>query len=583
MLIESQRYNRQQHQASTEALPYSQLNYQHQSKEALIQQLDRLKQAHKALQVSHEAAKHELASTQQVLNESQRKYHLLTHNSVEVVWALDNNYKLSYISPSIQQQRGINPREALNETIEASMPPHSQKLFLNSLIKHKTNAQTQTPPLQLELEQYHAEGRLIWVEMRIQLQRNQQGTIIGFVGNSRDITSRKKSEQAKMEIAKRYETLIAKVPVGIYVLGQGSQGQMEFKYVSDRWCEIHKISREEAMKGLSYVNKRIHEDDIEQFHLLNEEAIRHRKKFTWEGRMMSGNELRWFRIESTPISYKNNDHEWFGVAKDITLRKQAENALREREIQLRELNAQKDKFFSIIAHDLRSPFSGILGFSELLTTQINEGNYDDIHEYASIIEKLSKQSINLLTNLLEWAGAHTGRAQFEPQQLELKAEIETNKQLFDAIAGQKSISIHNDVPSGLMVYADKQMISTVLRNLISNALKFTEHGGKITLSAIQEGESVITSVHDNGVGIQANRLDKLFRIDEAESTPGTNKEYGTGLGLLLCKEFIEQHGGNIWAESELKSGSTFYFTLSTTSPAQLSRSTSPQEMLFYGE
>jgi len=246
---------------------------------------------------------------------------------------------------------------------------------------------------------------------------------------------------------------------------------------------------------------------------------------------------------------------------DITERKQAEVALKESESLLRELNTQKDKFFSIIAHDLKSPFNSILGFSEILVEQIRKKDYDSIEKYAGIINQSSNKAVELLMNLMEWARSQTGRMEFNPEYLEITELISEVSQLFHEVAGQKSISIFKDLPRAATVYADKAMISTVLRNLISNAIKFTFPGGKITIRTIEKPDGLTVCVQDNGVGMSKSVIEKIFRLDENYTTTGTNNEKGTGLGLVLCKEFIEKHGGKIWLESELGGGSTFYFTI----------------------
>jgi PAS domain S-box-containing protein len=243
---------------------------------------------------------------------------------------------------------------------------------------------------------------------------------------------------------------------------------------------------------------------------------------------------------------------------------QAEENLKESELELRELNAQKDKFFSIIAHDLRSPFNGVLSLSQMLVEQIKEKDYSDIGQYANLIWQSSERAMNLLINLLEWAQSQTGRIGFNPEFFELHGFIEDNILLFDNIAAQKNISIKRSFAGKTPILADKHMVSTVLRNLISNAVKFTYTGGEIIINAQKKQNEVVISVSDNGKGISKVRLEKLFQIDQSDSTPGTANEKGTGLGLVLCKEFIERHKGRIWVESVEGKGTSFSFALPLT-------------------
>ncbi len=235
--------------------------------------------------------------------------------------------------------------------------------------------------------------------------------------------------------------------------------------------------------------------------------------------------------------------------------------IKESEIKLRELNATKDKFFSIIAHDLKSPFNSIIGFSNLLVKQIKNKDIEGIDEYANIVLKSANKAMDLLLNLMEWSGSQTGKMEFNPKYFDLVSCTNKTILLYVDIAGQKSITIKNILPHKAFVFADNAMISTILRNLISNAIKFTMPGGNIIVSAIEKQNEIIFSVSDTGVGISKSSIKKLFLIDQSYSTTGTNKETGTGLGLILCKEFVEKHNGKIWVESEEKKGSTFYFTL----------------------
>jgi PAS domain S-box-containing protein len=262
-----------------------------------------------------------------------------------------------------------------------------------------------------------------------------------------------------------------------------------------------------------------------------------------------------------PIQVEGKPRFLAGFTMDITERKQAEEALKENEARLREAVATRDKFFSIIAHDLKNPFNSILGFSDLLAEQVSNKNYEGIEEYSAIIRNSSQRVMDLLMNLLEWSLSQTGRMEYNPEFVELHTLINQVCELMEDASHQKSITIELQIPLNFRAIADKAMISTTLRNLISNAVKFTKPGGLITISVGQKEEELIVSIADNGVGIKKELIDNLFKVEESYSTAGTQKEMGTGLGLILCKEFIGKHGGRIWAESELGKGSTFYFTL----------------------
>jgi len=246
---------------------------------------------------------------------------------------------------------------------------------------------------------------------------------------------------------------------------------------------------------------------------------------------------------------------------DITEISKAEQKIKQKNSELQKLNSEKDKFFSIIAHDLKSPFNSIVGFSELLEEQVKENDLEGIAKYSDIIRKSSTRAMDLLINLMEWTRSQTGRMEFNPEYFELIDLIDEVEIFFTDIAKQKLVTISKTLPQHAPVFADKAMVSTILRNLISNAIKFTETEGKINISAFEKNRELVVKVSDNGVGVSKVRIDKLFRIDQNSSTAGTQNERGTGLGLILCKEFAEKHGGKIWAESEEGRGTSFYFTI----------------------
>jgi signal transduction histidine kinase len=228
--------------------------------------------------------------------------------------------------------------------------------------------------------------------------------------------------------------------------------------------------------------------------------------------------------------------------------------------QLLVLNATKDRFFSIIAHDLRNPFHVISGFAEILLNDNHKFPAEKKEKFLQMIHTSSLNGSNLLENLLQWSRAQTGRITYSPVTLSIVAIVEETITLLEADAERKNIVIKSRIDPTLTVSADENMLKTIFRNLISNAIKFTHNGSIIIETQIKEKQLEV-SITDTGIGIPKDTLDLLFRIDGKVSTKGTANETGTGLGLILCKEFIEKHGGKIWAESEVGTGSKFKFTI----------------------
>ena len=231
---------------------------------------------------------------------------------------------------------------------------------------------------------------------------------------------------------------------------------------------------------------------------------------------------------------------------------------------LKNLNDEKDKFFSIIAHDLKSPFNALLNLSEFLVEDLPDLSLEEIRSFSKEINKSAHSVYNLLINLLQWAQIKTGRMKRTKEKVALASLLNNTIILLENVASKKSIRIENKIDSALFFLGDRTMISSVLQNLISNAIKFTKRNGSITISASTEGERILVSVKDNGVGISEENLEKLFKLDNHLSTTGTANESGTGLGLILCKELVEKNNGIIWVESQEQIGTTFYFTLEKT-------------------
>jgi len=230
-------------------------------------------------------------------------------------------------------------------------------------------------------------------------------------------------------------------------------------------------------------------------------------------------------------------------------------------VMLEEANAAKDKFFSIIAHDLKNPFNALLGFSEFLLENYREMASGEIEEQLTLLRDTSKQTYSLLEDLLTWSKAQRGKIECKPQNVKFKTICDEVRALIGYLADEKEIALVLEADTDIDVYADSNMLKTILRNLVSNAIKFSYRGGKITTTLTRDDKIVTISVEDKGKGISRENQGKLWNLAGQYTTKGTEEESGTGLGLLICKEFVAAHGGKIWVESEEGKGSKFIFTL----------------------
>jgi signal transduction histidine kinase len=229
--------------------------------------------------------------------------------------------------------------------------------------------------------------------------------------------------------------------------------------------------------------------------------------------------------------------------------------------ELKELNRTKDKLFSIIGHDLGNQFNIIIGYSEVLISDFKKLDAAKVEYHLNNINKSSRHAYELLENLLTWSQMQTKSIQYHPETFSVNLKIAESIDLLEGAYTKKNIHIKVIAKKEILIFADKNMFSTVFRNLVSNAIKFTRDNGQISISIQKKEDFCEITVKDSGIGISPEDIQKIFRIDSSHTTLGTNGEKGTGLGLVLCKEFIEKHNGKIWVESEVGKGSRFIFTL----------------------
>jgi PAS domain S-box-containing protein len=280
-----------------------------------------------------------------------------------------------------------------------------------------------------------------------------------------------------------------------------------------------------------------------------------------------------YEVKASPIIQNGKTIGIQCVFSDVTERKEASLKLEKYNRNLLELNKTKDKFFSIIAHDLRNPYSSLIGFSELLLEDLEKLTTDEIRDYLKIIRNSAKNSLNLLENLLAWSRLQTGRMPFDPTKVVLTNAVEEVINVLFSIAYRKRIRINNNINSGVLLFADKNMLNTILNNLVMNAIKFTPNGGEINIYTVgntyipnSDKEFVEIAVADNGIGMEAVICEKLFSENRPVSNTGTEKEQGTGLGLILSREMVEKHGGTISVESTPGKGSVFSFFIPVFQP-----------------
>lgn len=497
----------------------------------------------------------DLKQIEEALRESENRLNQVIECSYVWIWEVDKDGLYTYVSSMEENVLGYDPEELIGKKyfydfFHPDIKDELIKAALDIFSKKGSFSNFENPNI-------HKNGQIVILETSGIPLLDKHGSLLGYRGADRDITDRKKAEEQLRESKERFHSLFENATIGLYRTSLDGRILM---------------ANPTAIRLVGYNSF----EELAQRNLENEgfESVISRSQFRQrieQDGVVRGIESAWTRHDGTVVfiresatAFRNAEGitlYYEGTIEDITERKLAEEALKESEVRLRELNATKDKFFSIIAHDLRNPFNSIIGFSNLLSRHVQQNDYDGIEKYARIISLSSERAMSLIANLLEWARSQIGSLEFKPENIEVSALINEITDLLNDSAQQKSITITRKLPGNVVILADKYMISSVLRNMISNAVKFTNPGGKIVISAKQKKKEFMVTVSDDGVGIKPHNIHKLFRIDESYATIGTQNEKGTGLGLILCKEFVEKHGGTIWAESEFGKGSKFCFTI----------------------
>ena len=396
--------------------------------------------------------------------------------------------------------------------------------------------------------------------------KGQDGNVNSLILNIEDISKAKETERLKYESEEKYRILVENSLQAMVIIQDNRLifGNSQFEKLT------HYKLEELSAKGRMWLKMLIYPDDFKRSIRNVIDAVQGMEKTAkHEYRIVrKDGKIRWIDTLGSVINYQGK-RAILLVAVDITERKISEQILINSEKKLKEANAMKDKFFSIVAHDLKNPFSSILGFSNLLYEAYENFEEKQRKTFIKNICESAENTFKLLQNLLEWSRTQTGTIEYNPKLININQLVKENLGIFKSSLQHKKITTQVDIPEGANAWADENMINTVLRNLISNAIKFTKVGGSIKVSAIIEGDNITINVRDNGIGIEKENIVKLFRIDDQHRSTGTLNETGSGLGLLLCKEFVEKNHGHIKAESTRGEGSVFSFTLQNKKPEQV--------------
>jgi signal transduction histidine kinase len=405
----------------------------------------------------------------------------------------------------------------------------------------------------LESKWVNKTGKIIFLKEFVVPIRNNKDEIVYYDVIIEDITNLKLVDELIKKYQMRDLSILKALPDLLFLISSNGVF-LDFKYNNKNNFNLFS-------NPLEIIGKRVEEIfPTETAHLI----------FTAINKTLSDEELQTveFSIENlgklayfeARIIYNTSDQALV-LLRDITVQKLAEAELRTVTEDLQAANIEKDKFFSLIAHDLRTPLVGLTGYAEILAADIEVLSKEEIREYSNSIVEISRQTIKFLSNLLEWSRLQIGKIRYEPTDVSINRMVDSVYQLLKSNLKRKDINFLNLTNPEHIVYADENMIYSVINNLISNAIKFTNTNGEIIVSSKEEDDKIITSVKDNGIGMSDEQMDNLFVLNKSFTTQGTAKEKGTGLGLILCRDFINKNFGKLYVKSKEGEGTEFSFSL----------------------
>lgn len=523
------------------------MNYQNKTKEELIQILDDLE------------SKYSLHFCENKILGCDQHYQRIIRMSNEGI-AIVQNLKFVYVNPKISEISGYTEDELKSKPFENFIYPEDKEMVLTNSQKRLNGEPVGD---KYEVRTINKLGQIHWVELRgLKIVWQDNPAVLVFLN---DITESKAAVKALRDSEAQFRFLTEHSSDVIW-------------HLDKNYCCDYISLADEKMRG--YTQEEVIGTPL--FDILKPEAVEMLKvkigervakekmgikvdvpHYELEEKCKDGS---WVWVEATANpEYDENGNSigLHGVTRNITERKKNEAEIKLKTEQLIEASLEKDRFLSMLAHDLRSPFNSILGYLNLLSEDIDKLTVDEIKRFVQRINTSANNTYSFLEDLLLWA--QPSKIPFNPIDISFQIIWKDVLKTIDGNASQKNITIKNIVNEDLTIFADSNMLKAIIRNLTSNAIKFTQEGGTITINSKKSNKGVEFSIADNGVGMAESIKNSLFNKSESSSSKGTLNESGTGFGLILCKEFIEKHNGEIWVDSELGKGSTFKFNLNLKS------------------
>ncbi len=475
----------------------------------------------------------------------------------------DLNDKLIYVNETFEKVYGYSRNEIIGKNVDILRKPNEYD--------PKILAKDIYPGWKGKLYNVKKDGTIFLIELKTNIIKDEKGNFIGAIGVAKDLTTELENKRKLDRVEDKYNTLFDELKDAVFE----STPEGKMIEINPAGLELFGYKNNEELSVADIANE-LYFDPADRDKFKSELEKKGYVK-DYEIKIKNKNKEVLTVLETAFAVYDSEGkiEAYRGILRDITVEKMQKQRLEEyvneianghkklyqSESELKETNAAKDKLFAIIAHDLRSPFTSLIGLTEFMIDDIDEMEKGEIVDFATKISESSKHILNLIENLLQWSRLQSDKIEHEKDRFDIKDMISEVTEILTNNANVKNIEIKFQSDKSYYVLGDRNMIFSTIQNLITNAIKFTHIGGQINIYLKEIEGFIEVTIEDNGVGMDAVTLSNLFRIDVHNTTFGTNEEKGSGLGLILCKEFVEKNGGTIRAESELDIGSKFIFTI----------------------